>query len=188
MRKLLLAALVCVLALCLCPFAHADDAEVVVITVAQTPSPELVYAAPTPAATAQPELPDYQYAAEDARCISRAIWSGTPKKPTLNTKKAFAEICQNMVDDGRFKDTIRYTLLMKTEFPSYDPDCYRSPENDEIADYVMRSWVHAKQTGDRSYRLTPADGLRYSFYERDGWNYITVYNFDWEVVYDSGGY
>jgi hypothetical protein len=75
---------------------------------------------------------------------------------------------------------------MPTEFPSYNPEATRSDLNDEIADYVMRSWMHTKLTGDRSYRLTPENGLRYSFYNRGGWDYIVVMDFEWNVVYDSG--
>ena len=171
-----------------------------------TPTPFLtpvIIITPTPIPTF--ELPTYDYPLEEARNISRAIWSGTPEMPTYKTKMAYAEIPQNMVDDYKkreqnhepiqnYKENIRYTLLMKTEFPSFDPYCYknidqldpRRVQNDEIADYVMRSWYYANITGDRSYRLTPQSGVRYSFYNVDGYDYIRVYDLNWELVYNSG--
>ena len=130
-------------------------------------------------------LPRCDYDAADARCLSRAIYSVTPRNPTYATRIALAEIVQNMVDDGRYKDTIRYTLLMDSEFPSYDPDAYRSEINNEVADIVMRSWA-AAQGGDRQYRLTPATGVRFAFYNEKGADYIIVYDWDWNVVFDSG--
>lgn len=195
MKKFILTILIVALSLSLFSFTNAEgegidtnDPGIVVLSILPTTTPEPVYAtpAPTPEPTQKPELPNYDYASEDARCISRAIWSVTPSHPTAKTKQAFAEIVQNMVDDGRYKDTVRYTFLMDTEFPSYDPEAHRSSENDSIADYVMRSWTHAKLTGDWSYRLTPSSGVRYSFYNRGGLDYIVVYDWDWNTVYDSG--
>ena len=171
-----------------------------------TPTP---YLTPIPVVTPSPtptfELREYDYPKEEARNISKAIWSGTPEQPTYNTKKAYAEIPQNMVDDYKkreqnnektqyYRENVRYCLLMDTEFPSFDQSCYRNIdefderklENDEIADYVMRSWWYANITGDRSYRLTPQSGVRYSFYNVDGWDYIKVYDLNWDLVYDSG--
>lgn len=171
-----------------------------------TPTPYLTpIIVVTPSPTPTIELRDYDYPKEEARDISRAIWSGTPNMPTYNTKKAYAEIPQNMVDDYKkrenaqekiqnYRENIRYNLLMDTEFPSYNQYCYRNIddfderkiENDEISDYVMRSWYYATITGDRSYRLTPQSGVRYSFYNVDGWDYIIVYDLNWNMVYDSG--
>ena len=183
--------------------------ELIVLTTEKaiiTPTPYLTpIAIVTPSPTPTFELLDYDYPEDEARDISCEIWSGTPSMPTYKTKMAYAEIPQNMVDDFKkreqnnekiqyYKSTIRYTLLMKTEFPSFNPRCYknidefdkRRLENNEIADYVMRSWWYANITGDRSYRLTPQSGVRYSFYNVDGWDYIKVYDLDWNLVYDSG--
>lgn len=171
-----------------------------------TPTPYLTpIIVVTPSPTPTFELRDYDYPKDEARNISRAIWSGTPEMPTYNTKKAYAEIPQNMVDDYKkreqsnekiqyYRKNIQYCLLMDTEFPSFNSLCYknidsldeRKLENDEIADYVMRSWWYANITGDRSYRLTPQSGVRYSFYNVDGWDYILVYDLEWNLVYDSG--
>ena len=185
--------------------------EIVVLTIvsplsAVTPTPELTpffVALETPVPT--PELKDYDYPEYEANRISRAIFSVTPENPTYETKKAFAEIPQNMVDDYKqreknkekiqyYREDITSNLLMDTEFPSYDGSCYknlvygdeRKKTNDEIADYVMRSWYYATITGDRSYRITPQSGVRYSFYNVDGWDYIKIYDLDWNIVYDSG--
>ena len=171
-----------------------------------TPTPYLTsIPVVTPSPTPTFELREYDYPKEEARNISKAIWSGTPEQPTYNTKKAYAEIPQNMVDDYHkreqnnekiqyYRENVRYCLLMDTEFPSFDQYCYRNIDkfderklqNDEIADYVMRSWYYATITGDRSYRLTPQSGVRYSFYNVDGYDYIIVYDLEWNVVYDSG--
>lgn len=188
-------------------FAQADETgepEIVIITIAATPTPtptpmlpaalepttNAVITTPAPGAESWRDgfydgLPFLPYDEASGRCTSRAIWSVVPKGATKITKIAFAEIPQNMVDDGRYKDTIRYTLLMETEFPGYEPDAYRSPENNEIADLVMRSWECRKQ-GNDEYRLLPANALRYSFYRSNGNVYIEVYDFDWNVVFDSG--
>lgn len=164
-----------------------DAPDVLVLELVATPTPEpAATPVPTPTPTPQPELPHYPYDEAEARCITRAIWSVVPVGATPETKQAFAEIPQNMVADGRYRDTIRYTLLMETEFPGYDPEAHRSSENAAIADYVMRSWQHAQRTGDWSYRLTPPTGVRYAFYHDGGRVYIRVMDFDWRVVYDSG--
>lgn len=172
-----------------------DDVQIVDIRPIVTPTPTPI-PVPTPAPTPTPDpakLPYYTYDEADARCLSRGIWSVTPKNPTWETKVAFCEVVQNRVDDesGAFKDTIRYVLLQgkdtdNPEFADYDPDATRSPRNNEIADYVMRTWIHAKN-GDRSYRLVPASGVKCSFYEVGGKNYIKVYDMDRNTVYDSGG-
>jgi len=167
--------------------------EVVSIELLPTPTPTPMQPpsttpAPTQPPVATPELPDYDYPAEDARCLARGIWSVCPKYPTKETRQAFCELVQNRVDDdsGDFEDSIRWALLQGNEFPDYDPNAYRSPENSEIADYAMRSWLYAAITGDRSYRLVPQDGLYCDFYRRDGRDYITIYNRNKDVVYDSG--
>ena len=171
-----------------------------------TPTPELtpvhvVVSTPIPT----PELRDYDYPGYEKDRISKAIFSVTPESPTEKTKIAFAEIPQNMVDDYKkreanhekiqyYRKDITSNLLMKTEFPSFNGDCYknlpredeRKKMNDEIADYVMRSWYYANITGDRSYRLTPQSGVRYNFYNIDGWDYIKIYDLEWNLVYDSG--
>ena len=172
--------------------ASADEArpvEIVEIRLLATPTPTPPSApAPVPTPTPDPaKLPCYSYDPADARCLSRGIWSVTPKNPTWETKVAFAEVVQNRVDDesGVFPDSIRYVLLQGDEFLDYDPNAHRSPENDEIADYVMRTWIHAKN-GDRSYRLVPASGVKCSFYKVGGKNYIKVYDMDGNTVYDSG--
>lgn len=184
--------ILCLMALILPAVCLAED-EPVVITLELAEPVET----PTPSATLEPEhkptialpdfatLPECDYDDAAARCLSRAIYSVTPRNPTYATRIALAEVVQNMVDDGRYKDTIRYTLLMDSEFPSYDPDAYRSEINNEVADIVMRSWA-AAQGGDRQYRLTPATGVRFAFYNSAGSDYIIVYDWDWNVVFDSG--
>lgn len=176
------------------PAALADEIEIVDIVPVVTPTPEPIpVLTPAPTPTPDPaKLPHYTYDDADARCLSRGIWSVTPKNPTWETKVAFCEVVQNRVDDesGAFKDTIRYVLLQghdtdHPEFADYDPDATRSPRNNEIADYVMRTWIHAKN-GDRSYRLVPASGVKCSFYEVGGKNYIKVYDTNGNTVYDSG--
>lgn len=171
------------------PAASAEGVDIVDIVVVVTPTP-----APVPAPTPEPkplpdfsELPNYSYDDADARCLSRGIWSVTPKNPTFETKLAFCEVVQNRVDDesGVFEDSIRYVLLQNGEFEDYDPDAYRSDRNNEIADYAMRAWQHAKN-GDRSYRLVPASGVKCSFYEIGEKSYIKVFDMDGNTVYDSG--
>ena len=188
------------------PESNADVFVFTTVKPSSTPTPYLTpVQVVTPSPTPTFALRDYNYPKDEARDISCAIWSGTPGMPTYNTKKAYAEIPQNMVDDHKereknqekvqyYRETLRQNLLMDTEFPSFNPRCYknidafdkRRLENDEIADYVMRSWWYANITGDRSYRLTPKSGVRYSFYNVDGWDYIIVYDLDWNTVYDSG--
>ena len=166
---------------------ETPDVEIVEMRLAETPTPiQNITPTPAPQETERPELPVYDYPSEDARCLERAIWSVCPDCPSDETRLALCEVVQNMVDDGRYKDTIRYTLLMKSEFPSYDPDAFRSDKNKEVADYAMRSWYHEKATGDRSYRIVPQTGLRFSFYEKDDIDYITVRDWNWNIVYDSG--
>lgn len=170
--------------------ALADgDVQIIEIELSPTPTPMPLTPPPeTPTPTPRPELPEYDYPAEDIRCLSRGIWSVCPANPTHDTKIAFCELVQNRVDDssGDFEDAIRWVLLQGNEFPSYDADAYRSHENNEIADYVMRTWIYADVTGDRSYRIAPADGLYCDFYGKDGWDYIKIYNRAGDVVYDSG--
>lgn len=170
--------------------ALADgDVQIIEIELSPTPTPMPLTPPPeTPTPTPRPELPEYDYPAEDIRCLSRGIWSVCPANPTHDTKIAFCELIQNRVDDdsGDFEDTIRWVLLQGNEFPSYDTDAYRSHENNEIADYAMRAWIYASVTGDRSYRLTPCDGLYCDFFSVDGWDYIKIYNRAGDVVYDSG--
>lgn len=190
-NRVFAAAAAMVAMLCVPHAAFADEQtrptpEIVVLELVPTPTAEPTpIPVPTPTPTERPALPDYDYDDADARCISRAIWSCVPIGATYDTKLAFAEVVQNMVADGRYKDTVRYTLLMDTEFPSYDPDAYRSEINNEVADIVMRSWA-AAQGGDRQYRLTPATGVRFAFYNEKGADYIIVYDWDWSVVFDSG--
>jgi len=170
--------------------ALADgDVQIIEIELSPTPSPTPLTPPPeTPTPTPRPELPEYDYPAEDARCLSRGLWSVCPANPTRATKRAFCELVQNRVDDdsGDFEDAIRYVLLQGSEFPSYDPAAYRSRENNEIADYVMRAWIYADVTGDRSYRLTPVDGLYCDFYRANDFDYIKIYNRAGDVVFDSG--
>lgn len=176
--------------------ALADGQETIVtIELIPTPSPtpmpppsETPLPSGTPEPTECPEPPHYDYSAEDARCLSRGIWSVCPANPTRNTKLAFCELVQNREDDvsGDFDDGIRWILLQGNEFPSYDPDAYRSTENNEIADYAMRSWICASVTGNRSFRLVPVDGLYCDFYRVKGRDYIIIYNRALDVVYDSG--
>lgn len=171
------------------PAAIADEIEIVDIVPIVTPTPTPI-PVPTPEPTPTPssaDLPHYHYDDADARCLSRAIWSVTPKNPTWETKVAFCEVVQNRVDDasGVFEDSIRYVLLQAGEFRDYDPDAHRSERNNEIADYVMRAWIHAKN-GDRSYRLVPPTGVKCSFYSVGDTDYITVYDMDGNTVYDSG--
>ena len=190
-NRVFAAAAAMVAMLCVPNAAFADEQtrptpEIVVLELVPTPTAEPTpIPVPTPTPTERPALPDYDYDDADARCISRAIWSCVPIGATYDTKLAFAEVVQNMVADGRYKDTVRYTLLMDTEFPSYDPDAYRSEINNEVADIVMRSWA-AAQGGDGQYRLTPATGVRFAFYNEKGADYIIVYDWDWSVVFDSG--
>jgi len=171
------------------PAASADEIEIVDIVPVVTPTPVPI-PVPTPVPTPTPDpakLPHYAYDEADARCLSRAIWSVTPMNPTWETKVAFCEVVQNRVDDdsGVFEDDIRHVLLQGNEFMDYDPDANRSPRNNEIADYVMRTWIHAKN-GDRSYRLVPASGVKCSFYEIAGKDYIKIYDMSGNTVYDSG--
>ena len=189
-----LALIYCVILLWAVP-TLADAVEIVTIEISPTPSPTPMpapsatpTAAPTPTPTPRIEPPQYDYPAEDLRCLSRGIWSVCPANPTRNTKLAFCELVQNREDDvsGDFDDGLRWILLQGNEFPSYDPDAYRSTENNEIADYAMRSWICAAITGDRSFRLVPPDGLYCDFYRTKGKDYILIYNRARDVVYDSG--
>lgn len=173
------------------PTLAEDEVSVVTIELLPTPTPTPLPpppATPEPQPTVRPELPAYDYPIDDLRCLSRAIWSVCPIKPTRATKIAFCELVQNRVDDssGDFEDSIRWVLLQGNEFMDYDPDAYRSRENNDIADYAMRSWIYASVTGDRSYRLVPADGLYCDFYRQNNWDYIIIYNRAGDVVYDSG--
>lgn len=169
--------------------------EIITIEISPTPPPSPIpapSAAPTQSPTQTPEVrpepPYYDYPAEDLRCLSRGIWSVCPANPTYETKLAFCELVQNREDDtsGDFEEGIRWILLQGNEFPSYDPDAYRSSENNAIADYAMRSWIHASTTGDQSYRLVPSNGLYCDFYRPNGLDYIKVYNRAGDIVYDSG--
>lgn len=172
--------------------AHADDVDVVVIDALPTPTPAAAEQMPPeliPVVTPRPELPEYEYDAADMRCLSRAIWSITPANPTRDTKLALCEVVQNRADDasGSYRDDVRSVLLQPGEFRDYDADAHRSAANDEIADYAMRTWMHAQLTGDRTYRLTPADGLMIGdFYTIHGTNYVRILNREGYVVYDSG--
>lgn len=193
-HSLLVAALVLLyLSLLMWAMPTLAEDEVVVVTIellpTLTPTPlPPPPATPEPQQTIRPELPSYSYPGEDVRCLSRGIWSVCPINPTRNTKIAFCELVQNRVDDesGDFQNSIRWVLLQGNEFPSYDPDAYRSRENNEISDYAMRSWIYASVTGDRSYRLVPADGLYCDFYRMKSLDYIIIYNRAGDVVYDSG--
>ena len=169
--------------------ALADDTTVITIEIVPTPSPTPMTPPPaTPSPTPHPDLPDYDYHDEDARALSRGLWSVCPASPTRATKIAFCELVQNRVDDnsGDFADTVCKALQQGGEFLDFDPHAYRSRENNEIADYTMRSWIYASVTGDRSYRITPADGLYCDFYRVNGWDFIKIYNRAGDVVYDSG--
>lgn len=164
-----------------------NETAIIIIEIKPTPTPNAPTLTPPPTPTPRPELPAYTYDEADMRCLSRAIWSITPKNPTRNTKLALCEVIQNRVDDdnGVYKDDVRQVLLQRGEFLDYDPEAYRSEENDRIADYAMRSWMAAR-LGDRSYRLTPASGVMCSFYRVKRLDYIMVYDKDGNVVYDSG--
>lgn len=180
-----------VLMLWVMPTLAEDEVAVITIELLPTPTPTPIPpppATPEPQPTIRPELPNYDYPEEDARCLSRGIWSVCPANPTRNTKLAFCELVQNRIDDesGDFEDSIRWVLLQGNEFPSYDPDAYRSRENNEIADYAMRAWIFASITGDRSVRLVPDDGLYCDFYRMKSLDYIIIYNRAGDVVYDSG--
>lgn len=177
------------------PVLADSGVEIITIEISPTPSPTPMPAPSatpnipaTPTPTPRPEPPTYDYPAEDARCLSRGIWSVCPANPTHDTKLAFCELVQNREDDvsGDFDDGIRWILLQGNEFPSYDTDAYRSHENNAIADYAMRSWICAAITGDRSFRLVPPEGLYCDFYRVKGKDYITIYNRAGDVVYDSG--
>ena len=173
------------------PALAEGDIGVVMIELLPTPTPTPIApppATPTPSPTKRPELPEYGYPDEDLRCLSRGIWSVCPANPTRNTKIAFCELVQNRVDDdsGDFEDSIRWVLLQGNEFPSYDPNAFRSRENNGLADYAMRAWIYATVTGDRSYRLVPPDGLYCDFYRMKSLDYIRIYNRAGDVVYDSG--
>lgn len=170
--------------------AEEDDGiQVVDIRPIVTPTPSPV-PVPTPAPTPKPDpakLPCYAYDEADLRCLSRAIWSITPKNPTWETKLALCEVVLNRVEDesGVFENSVRYVLLQKGEFRDYDPEAHRSERNDEIADYALRAWIHAKN-GDRSYKLVPPSGVKCSFYSVGNTDYIEVYDMNGNVVYDSG--
>lgn len=171
------------------PALAEEETQVIWIEIVPTPTPTPMPAPPaTPKPTPTTELPIYEYPAEDARCLSRGIWSVSPASPTRKTRLAFCELVQNRVDDasGDFEDSIRWVLLQGNEFKDYDPDAHRSETNNEVADYAMRSWIYAKATGDRTYRLVPQDGLYCDFYRLDGRDYIKIYNRTGDVVYDSG--
>lgn len=176
--------------------ATADIAEltpeveviVVVMLPTMTPSP-MPTPRPTPTPTPRPDLPYYPYPDEEERIGARAIRCITPLNPSWETRLAIVEVGQNRVDDesGDYADTLRAVYLQPGEFLDYDPDAYISDINREAADYAARSWQHAKRTGDRSYRLTPPDGLLIGrFYRIDGVDYVQILNRDREVVYDSG--
>lgn len=174
--------------------AYAEEApietpEVIVVELVPTPTPIPLTPPPaTPTPTPRPDLPNYSYDDSDARALSRGLWSVCPASPTRATKIAFCELVQNRVDDnsGDFEDTVYKVLRQGGEFLDFDSDAYRSRENNEIADYVMRSWIYESVTGDRSYRLTPEDGLYCDFYRQNGWDFIKIYNRAGDIVYDSG--
>ena len=171
------------------PTLAEDETAVITIELEATPSPTPMTPPPaTPTPTPRPDLPDYDYRIDDLRALSRGLWSVCPASPTRATKLAFCELVQNRVDDnsGDFEDDIGRVLQQGGEFLDYDSHAYRSRENNEIADYAMRSWIFASVMGDRSYRLTPTDGLFCDFYRRDGWDFIKIYNRAGDVVYDSG--
>jgi len=173
------------------PALAEGDAAVVTIELVPTPTPTqipLTPPPPLPTPTPHPSLPTYDYPTDDARCLSRGLWSICPASPTRGTKIAFCELVQNRVDDqsGDFEDTIRSVLQQSGEFLDYDPRAYRSRENNSIADYAMRSWIFASVVGDRSYRTVPQDGLYCDFYRVNGWDFIKIYNRAGDVVYDSG--
>lgn len=173
------------------------------------PTPQLValevVSEPTPSAIPKPTetpimvltpdpaaLPEYDYDESEARCLARAMWSLTGKYVSDETKIALCEVIQNRVDYAgeTFPDTIRYVLLQRhgtdhAEFGGYDPKAEVSKKNTELADYVMRTWMLARE-GDRSYRLTPQEGVRCKIYKIGGRDYIQVFTIDWEVVYDNG--
>ena len=172
---------------------HAEESGIIVIVVVPTPEPRST-PSPSPVPTLEvidtprPELPLYDYPAEDARCLSRGIWSVCPVNPTASTRLAFCEVVQNRVDDqsGAYANSVRYVLLQRGEFLDYRPDCVRSKQNNAVADYAMRSWMHAQLTGDRSYRLTPASGVMCKFYSVLGADYIIVMDRYGAAVFDSG--
>ena len=168
--------------------------QVFEIKIIATPTP-----VPIPASTPEPTpvpdpalLPYYEFDKGEARCLARAMWSLTGKYVSDETKIALCEVIQNRVDYAgeTFPDTIRYVLLQgrgtdHPEFGGYDPKAEVSEKNSELAAYVMRTWMHARE-GDRSYRLVPPEGVRCKIYKIDGRDYIKVYDIDWNLVYDNG--
>lgn len=174
---------------------NESGAEVVIIQLAPpTPTPVPIPApTPEPAPTPDPaDLPCYSYDEGEARCLSRAMWSITGKKVPDETKIILCEVIQNRVDyeGDTFPDSIRYVLLQgkgtdHPEFGDYDPEAHRSEENDKLADYVMRTWIHSHKV-DRSYRIIPKEGVRCQIYKINEKDYIKVYDINWNLLYDNG--
>lgn len=174
------------------PMLIETTPEVVVFNIITTPTP--VPATPPPGYTIPPtpspkplvfpidEIRDLEYPDEDARCLARALGSIAPKEAIETSEIALCEMIQNMVDTGRYKDTIRYTLLMKSEFFGYDPSFDRSDEHNRVADYAMRTWYEVKLYGDSSHRIVPTSGIHYRFINK---KYIEIYDTEWNVVFTN---
>lgn len=152
--------------------------------VPMTMPPDLIVATPTPKPEIFPieEIRDLDYPEEDQRCLARMLGSVLPKSAIKTTELAMCEMVQNMVDSGNYKDTIRYTLLLKYEFFGYDPEARRTDEHMEVADYAMRTWYEVKLYGDRTHRLTPETGVHYKSVND---KYVVIYDSNWGVVYEN---
>ena len=147
-----------------------------------TPTPCLTptQRVPTPTPSPTPEWPeDVDFDEGECRCLARFLQSVVPSKATMITKIVACETVQNRVDSGKFKDTIRYTLLMHSEYPSYSPKARIIKENAEAAEFAMRSWV----SDDWVHRYTPPTGI-YLRFSDDG-KYVKVYDWDWNLVCDT---
>lgn len=122
---------------------------------------------------------------EDERCLSRGIRSICPKRLNWIGQMAFTQMVINMVEDdsGAYKDTVRYTLLMKSEFAGYDPTFSRTEESDEVARAV--GWIWNSDDKDK-YWLIPKDGVHCAFSSNK--KYITIMDKDYNVVFDSSEY
>lgn len=190
---IILAILLCLIA-AVAP-AHADDEpEVIIIEAAPTssPTPPALTPPPSPTPTAQPTpLPTYDFDGRDVaeRCMSRANYRIVPDAGTETEKRALDWVILNRLDDtsGKYADEVRYILLQKGEFLDYDPDAPRTPENTAIAASVLNAWRYEQITGDSTYRLVPKSGVKCDFYTIGKRAFITVYDADDRIVYDSGG-
>lgn len=144
-----------------------------------TPTPRV----PTPTPRPTPEWPGTAEIDEgETRCLARLAQSVMPANATFITKLVVFETVQNRVDSGEFKDSIRYTLLNRSEYPGYNPKARVTHENLDAATYAMLSWAEEK-SGDRSHRYTPTTGV-YICFSKDG-RFVKVYDWDWKLVCDT---